>query len=695
MLRTSGNIGQVDRQPWRRGASSPLVPAVLIAGLFTLVVTAALLLTHSSPSSNPDDAASGQSPAQVADKQHQQSAQQQDVPDEAEAADSQNTHLTKTNTSPAGASVAADDDRADDTNRGSRKAGASVTPTDTQRTSNFSADGGVGTASTSPRDELHRRVNAHLAAGEFGPALKLASNVADRREKSRLLKQIAAAWRDAEETQAAARTLRRIPVERERREANREHVRQWASAAGGSGADFTQLKELIQNETSGPWFELDGVGGTMSELETGVRVDPNGMLSHLTREEFTGRLKALGIRARRADLNGDMARRSQLRLVSLTRLEKEVRRRLAAGEPVVETMKNLAGLYKVEYVFVYPQSGEIVIGGPAEGWKYNTRGRPVSLTDEKPTLQLDDFVTVFRTFSPEGNGFFNCLIVPRPEGLKKTRALAEATRKRGPLPSGGTRRYVEQLVNAMGPQDVKVNGVPLDSRVARVIVEADYRMKLIGIDKLNATPAIPSYFDLLAKHPQQNAPSLDALRWWLTMKYDAVLHSKDRRVFHIQGSSVLCQGLNEKITPDGRRVHTGKADPVNRLFAVNFTQHYDDLARRNLIFADLQNVFDLSLVAALIRHERLDRETNWDGGVFAVGGDFQPARFEPPKTVPTVGNYRRNVAIQVAGGVRADLMSVVRNPELRREAPRLGSLRDTAKAPELPDGRWWWDVTVK
>src|SRR5690606_28508644 len=104
---------------------------------------------------------------------------------------------------------------------------------------------------------------------------------------------------------------------------------------------------------------------------TGVRVDPNGLLQLLTREERTERLKALGIEARVADLNEDMARPSDLRLVSLTRLEREVARRIAAGQPVVETMQNLAGLSRVEYVFVYPEQNEIVIGGPAEGWRYD------------------------------------------------------------------------------------------------------------------------------------------------------------------------------------------------------------------------------------------------------------------------------------------------------------------------------------
>jgi Protein of unknown function (DUF1598) len=634
------------------GLRSPLVPVSVVAGLFTLVVVAALVLSQRGDGK----ATSSAKPA--------------------------------TSEQPASPQVATNDEQS--------------TPQPRQlvaRTQGFPKSPGssLGASAEEPASVRLGRVTGHLAAGEIGPALGVAFSVSDPQEKTDLLKRIADAQMKAGETQAAVRTLRGIPLAEERQAAGRQHAGRWASAAGGSGADFTQLIDLIRNETSGVWKDDgDPNGGSITEYEPGVRVDPNGLLSFLSRGELDGRLKTLGIRARAADLNEDMARPSNLRLVSLTRLEKEVGRRIAEGKSVVETMKNLAGLYKVEYVFVFPENGEIVIGGPAAGWKYNDKGQPVATDTGKPTLQLDDLVTVLRTFSPKGNRFFSCLIVPRQDGLKLARAIGEASQKRGPLSRGGTRPFVDRITKALGLQDVKVVGVPAESRVARVIVEADYRMKLIGIERLKAGAKIPSYFQLLARNPQQTQPALDALRWWLTMKYDGVVHSKNRNVFQIQGSSVLCQGLNEKITPDGQRIQTGMADPINLMFAANFTANYAELAQRDLVFADLQNVFDLALVAALVRHERLDRKTGWTGGAFARGGRYEPAGYEPVKTVMSVSNYRvyngKDVVIQVAGGVRADLMAVVKNDRLNKTAPRLGSMLSSARAPKLPDGRWWWDV---
>ena len=58
-------------------------------------------------------------------------------------------------------------------------------------------------------------------------------------------------------------------------------------------------------------------------------------------------------------------------MVSLTRLEKQVQLLLAAGRQPSEEMQVLAGLQRIEYVFVYPESGDLVLAGPAGDW---TRG---------------------------------------------------------------------------------------------------------------------------------------------------------------------------------------------------------------------------------------------------------------------------------------------------------------------------------
>ena len=538
-------------------------------------------------------------------------------------------------------------------------------------------------------------VQHQIESGEFGPALETARAATSAKEQGTLLRMIAQAQLAIGDYDGADSTIAMISDPNEQRLARGEQAREESLTGGGSMADFQSLIQLIQNETSGPWFDIDGEGGTISQFQTGVRVDPNGMLTKLTQQEQTNALKQLAQQVRIADLHENMKKKSSLRLVSLTRLEQEVTKRLQNGEPLLRSMKHLAGLQKIQYVFVYPESGEIVIGGPAEGWKINEKGMTVGIESARPVLHLDDLVHTLRIFDKSGLGAFSCSIVPRQEGLKQLKQFVEVSNAKGPLNPAAVSGWAKQMERKLGEQDVVYEGVPRNSRIAKVMVEADYKMKLIGIDKLNPGVEIPSFFDLLPPE-QQKAASLDALRWWLTMKYESILHSEDRTVFEIRGSSVRCLSENEMINQLGQRVQTGKTEETNRLFASGFTKQYAELAKQDEVFADLQNIFDLALVAALIHHEHLDQKCQWEKTCFAQQGLYHPQPYQVPQTAMSVVNHRvyrgGHIVAQVAGGVRGDVMAMIKDHQIYQETPRLKSLAPRGVAPELPEGRWWWDA---
>lgn len=545
-------------------------------------------------------------------------------------------------------------------------------------------------ASLTPAEQ----VGAHLAAGEFAAAIQVAETVDAPAERADLLGRIAEAEIEAGEFAAAGRAVNRLAPDA--RQAINDQLTSPDLAGGGSMADFTQLITLIQQTTSGPWFDIDGVGGTLAPYNTGVFVNPLGVMALLSQPEQASRLKDLAAGARVADLNADMAKESDLRVVSLTRLERAVADRVAKGEEVPASMRHLAGLTRVQYVFLDEKTGEILLAGPAEGWKYDETGAAVGVASGLPVAQLDDLVTVLRTFAPGGLNAFQCLIVPRQEGLKAVQDYAAASNARGPLRAGGgARNFANKLGELLGEQDVVVNGVPADSRVARVIVEADYRMKLIGIDKLQAAD-LPSFFDLLTVAPGEEAVATKALRWWMTMNYEAVLHTGDKTAFEFVGPAVKCLSEDEFLTAQGERVPTGKAEATNRAFAERFTAGYGALAAEDPVFAELRNIFDLALAAAVIRAEGLDRRANWDRGVFAAGGAYEPAKYAPARMVETAVNHRvysgTEVVVQVAGGVQADFLSLLKDASIYRTAIRAGEAVAAVQAAAAPETRWWWDV---
>ena len=551
----------------------------------------------------------------------------------------------------------------------------------------------LATADAPRAGETQKKIEQQIAFGEFGAAIDAARAVADPAERAKLLGMVAAAQLNAGDASAARGTTRQIDST-QRRDVARGQVQQRA-LNGGVMADFETLKNLIEMETTGPWKNQDGEGGTQTEYPNGVSVSPNGLLFQLKKEEHTGRLKALGIAARKADLNAEVAQQADLRFVSLMQLEREAAKRMTEGRPIVETMKNLAGITQLKYIVVDQKSHDVLIGGPSEAWKYDKNGNPVGVKSGRPTLQLDDLVTVLRTFSKDGQQNFGCSFNPRQEGLKELQAFVEKSNARGPLEPTAVKAWVNQLSNKLGPQDIELWGVPRDSRVARVVTEADYRLKMIGIGKLEGGSHVPSIFELMTVEEQKSS-KLDALRWWLTMKYDAILHSPDHNVFEIQGPSVQCLSENQFLTERGERVGTGQSDTTNRTFAANFTQHYAELAQRDIAFADLQNVFDLALVAALLKNEGIADRIGWDFGSFASHGMYEPAVYAAPSEVESVANHRvyrgKDIVVQVAGGVRGDLMSVVRDRNVMKPSTTLKDMTAHAAPSNQPQGRWWWDA---
>ena len=160
---------------------------------------------------------------------------------------------------------------------------------------------------------------------------------------------------------------------------------------------------------------------------------------------------------------------------------------------------------------------------------------------------------------------------------------------------------------------------------------------------------------------------------------------------------MLCQSENQFLNAQGKQVQTGQSEGSNLVFAQTFTTKYEELAKQDIVFADLKNVFDLSLVAAILQHEGVARNVGWDLGVFSNEGSYITTRHDAPREVDSVVNHRvfrgRDIVVQVAGGVRADLGSVIADVSVYRAGVRLDGTADKVRTDEeLPANRWWWDA---
>ncbi|HVC93398.1 MAG TPA: DUF1598 domain-containing protein [Pirellulales bacterium] len=552
-------------------------------------------------------------------------------------------------------------------------------------------------------------LDEQLASGEFAPAFEQALGESDSATREDRLKRVAQAQAKAGERSAALATIGSMRDDRARDSAvddvaNQPHSRlppEGAFGGGGGGATFGELEELITSTIKADSWNDAGGPGTIQAYTNGVYVDPAGVVRPVTDRDGGGRLAEFRRAARRAVHFSDARRTSPLRKVSLNRLERDVQLRLATGRALDEDMFVLAGLQRIKFLLVYPETGEIVLAGPAGDWKYDRENHIVGTETGRPVLQLDDLVVLLRHFNSgeggsQGGGEFGCSIDPTEEGLANAHAfLKESSAK--PLKPGQRGTWLEKLRSQIGLQDVRVSGIDRHSRVAQVIVEADYRMKLIGIGLEKGTADVPSYLQMIKLAAGESPRPMDLLRWWFTVNYDAVLTSPNRDVFEIRGQGVKVLSENEMLTAAGKQIHTDKADPLNAEFAHNFTKHFTDLAAKYPIYAELQNVFDLALVASLLRSEGLADQVGWHMLCFGNPNQYALARLPVPKAIDTVINHRevnggKQILAVVSGGVTADFRELVARDAIATDRKgALGSERSRSAPDDVPNSAWWWD----
>jgi hypothetical protein len=155
------------------------------------------------------------------------------------------------------------------------------------------------------------------------------------------------------------------------------------------------------------------------------------------------------------------------------------------------------------------------------------------------------------------------------------------------------------------------------------------------------------------------------------------------------------QSENERLAADGHRIHTGKSDELNRRFARSFTDHFPKLCAKYPIYAELRNLAEMALVAALIREHGLAEQVGWP--MLALGDPrvLPVPLAEPPKEVDTVINHRVanriHVIAGVSGGVRIDPSDLVTRSALTPAPDSRLDTQHNRATPPTTEIHWWWD----
>ncbi len=430
------------------------------------------------------------------------------------------------------------------------------------------------------------------------------------------------------------------------------------------------------------------IGGSNS---AGVVVDADGVLQRVSISDPSGELARQRAQEAITRLDGKVARKSPLRKVSLTRLERIAAKRLAEGGGLDDAMLHLAGITRLQYVFCYPESGDIVIAGPAEAWGIAPDGRPLTLESGRPVLELQDLIVALRAFPP-GAGqkapLIYCSIDPTSEGLARMQQFLRDFR-----PTRNDEQFiVEQLRDRLGKQVITVGGISPRTHFAQVMVEADYRMKLIGIGLEQPPVRLASYVE----RANPASISRNALtRWYFVPNYDCARVSEDAMAMELVGEGVKLIGENELVQGDGRRAAAGEYNRASESFVKTFTKVYPKLAERSPVFAQLRNCIDLAVAAAFLQNQDYYGLVGWKPEMFASEEAYPVATLNAPKEVASAVNSMwkgSTLVTPIGGGVQMRPSEAISATNLLDDEK--GSVKEARTANDLsklaPD-QWWWD----
>lgn len=381
----------------------------------------------------------------------------------------------------------------------------------------------------------------------------------------------------------------------------------------------------------------------------------------------------------------DLKRPVELRSVSLKGLNAAIidAQRNNLGE-LPDEVRYLAGLQRIQYVLAVPEQNDILLVGPAEGWKVDENANIVGVTTGLPVLHLEDLLITFRSLAQARQEGISCSIEPTDEGRRNLEQFLNKVKGQSFSPA-----VAEGMEQALGAQQIKLTGIPGDSHFARVLVASDYHMKRLAMNFDKApVPGLPGFLDLLQTKRTKLTNMMP--RWWLACNYEPLLRSEDGLTWELRGPGVKAMTEDDLIAADGSAKASGKKNPVAQQWADMMTAKYEELSLKNSVFADLRNLMDMAVIAALIDQEGLLEKVGCSiPQITDVREGQSTIKWPVPKSLATQCSFikRANEYIVTAsGGVQIDSFGVASRVEVSSE---LKSIRE--KTGVRGEKSWWWN----
>ncbi len=441
----------------------------------------------------------------------------------------------------------------------------------------------------------------------------------------------------------------------------------------------------------------DGGDGGDDEGTTygGIYIDPLGVIHRSGND--VGRVSQQQLQAALAaaqkNLASNVQAKSQKRYISLNRLEKAL---VENNGVLTEDMKYLAGLQRIENVFFFADTQDIVIAGPAEGWYQGPENMMVGMTSGKPVCELQDLVTALRAYAPNAEipSAVGCSIDPTEEGNARMQQFLAGFGRQNAASPLVRERFVDGLRKSLGMQTVRVDGIPATTHAAAMMVAADYRMKRLGIG-VDRVPSGVKLTTFISQADPRRASNNALYRWFFVPDYQSVMMTEDRTGLQLIGDGVKLVAEDEVVAADGQRIaQQGEVNSASRDFASSFTEAYPELVEKALVFGQLRNFVDMLVVAAHLKQEDFYGKANWSMDFLGDETKYTIENLSAPTQVEAIVGQAwrgRQFLAPIGGGVEimAEMALTKENAKIEDEG-QVTAAKDSVTI-NLPEGQWWWD----
>ncbi len=324
---------------------------------------------------------------------------------------------------------------------------------------------------------------------------------------------------------------------------------------------------------------------------------------------------------------------------------------------------------------------------------------------DRPTLRLDDLAVAYRNVTESPGMRPACTIDPRPETIRALSDLGHRTQKASDL------KQIRALMAeweriGRADQDVRVFGVSPDTHFAKVMVEADYRMKG-AVDGSERFPGVTSLKqrmrekverDLAQGRPLSIPTELINRFWFNPGQPGYHAHDAVRGMFIVGQLPVVLKTEQQAATPMGQLQGREKPHPLALEFSQMFTAAYQQIALDKPLYAELESLYRYVAVCDLFLQVCDDQQIQ--ATVDDLIRRIKIPRYEPLRTLPGLATVEevkwkvpqgeRYLHLPSCGGVSIDVRIDLEEHRVPTPEKLLAqATNDILRSRPSPRSVWW------